>query len=483
MTKRYTYLFKTIFFSFFFALNTNAQSNPTPFSNSLKALFELNFDKANSEAEKVTNTKKRAYLNHYRLFLSKIINNDTIYDYTKIFESVSDTLLNTNNPLDNSLAYLSELHLQKGIIDYANNNKWSAIRSFAKAYSYWQKSEKEHPELIENLKLKGIFNLLMGSLPDPYANWAEWFGYTGDVTIGFNALKQYYKHVKNAPGYQQEALLFLGFSYLKFTEDEEQIKVFIEQEITTNHPPFIQAILIRCAFKIRKPHLCNKWLTSSENSQYAALIYLKGKYAFLNEKSNATDFFNAFLNKKKGHQFKADAMRYLSWYYFLQGDTVSFLRYQQTINTLHHFPTWEDKQAKYESQLEEIPNIFLLKSRFFFDRGDYNQALNILLDNQLQIILKNNLQIEFYYRMGRCYQLLHNTILAEENYVLCMHVADENKRYFGPYAAIYAAQINANKKQNEKAKYYLQEALRLNNGEQESSVQQKVQLLSEQLNN
>lgn len=481
LTKRYTYLFITFILSFLFTLSTYAQTDHTAFSNSLKALFELNFDKAEVEAKKVINAKERAYLNHYRLFISKMISNHTITDYPNIFESISDTLLNTNNPHNSSLAYLSELHLQKGIIDYSNNNKWSAIRSFAKAYGYWQKSEKKHPKLIQNLKLKGIFNLLMANLPDPYATWAKWFGYTGDFDIGFFALEQYFTHKKEDPGYRQEAILFLGFAYLKFAIDEPQIKAFIKKETTTSQPPLIQSLLIRCAFKIRNPHLCHKWLTNAKDSHYIQLVYLKGKYAYLQENTETPDILNKFVSHNNGNLFKADAIRYLSWYYLLQGDTVLYLLHQQTIKTLKQFPTWEDKQAKYESQLEGLPNIILLKSRLLFDRGDYFEAQQILLKNQSQFTFDKKLKIEFYYRLGRCYQLLNNTQLAEENYILCINFSIESKRYFGPYAAIYAAQIKANKNLNEEANYYLREARRLNDGEYKSDAQQKIQLLSEQL--
>ncbi|TLX76094.1 hypothetical protein E9993_07740 [Labilibacter sediminis] len=455
-------------------LSVSSHSQNRPSSEYLYSLFQLDFTEAELKIEQIKDTPTKAYLQHYHLFFLIMINEDDIIDYNKRFKPLSNQILNSSDTFSNKWAYLAEIHIQNGILNYIKDNKWSALTAFSKAHSYWKKSESQHPALGQNLKLKGIFNLLIGNLPSPYAQWAGWFGFSGDTNLGFDALEEYLQQ-QNTDGFYLEAQLFLGYAYLKFSGREDIITDFIQASQNCSSP-LIQSILIRCAFKIKSPQLCTKWLSAETKSNYPPLQYLKGKYSTFIFNANTPQVFEHFFNIHKGNQFKADAHRYLSWHYLLSNDTNAYLKHQDALQRLNNYPTWEDKQAQKESIHGEIPNALLLKSRILFDKGDYQLSANILLQIEAQLNNSEQQKEELYYRLGRCYQLQGNTTLAEQNYLASIKNATFSKRYYGPYSAIYAAKICINNNQTDKAKTYLNKARQLNNGEYKSQIDKLINI-------
>lgn len=448
------------------------QSQHTAFDQSLTFLFNLNMHKADSCIQSIHRPAEKAYLKHYQLFLSELVlqDNDQTVD-NDLFRQLSDDI--TQSHTQYSLLYLSEISLQRGIMQYVQDNKVAALRLFSKAYSYWQQSEKEYPDLIANLKLKGIFNLLIGNLPMPYADWVSWLGPEGDTQRGIEALQLYLLHQSLGTGARQEALLYMAFAWLKFSDDQQSVKNFIHQEISYDHPEFLQSLICRCAFKIREPDLCSKWLAATHKVQFAPLIYLQGKYATQKGLQVSPELFNRFLKLSNSESFMADALRYLSWYNLLKNDSAGFYKHQRAIANLQTYPTSEDRQAHYENELDEIPDVNLLQARLFFDRGDDQKAIACLIEKKPQMLSDKN-KLEFYYRLGRCYQMQNRPFKAIEQYNSAISAGEYSTRYFAPYAALYAAKIYLQQGNLEKVNYYLSEASRLNNGEYKFSIRQEI---------
>jgi hypothetical protein len=438
-------------------------------------MFDLQMNQVDSCVNNISDPAEQAYLKHYQLFLSEMVLNNREYNNSnEEFKRIAHTISNSSNT--SADIYLSEIYLHRGVIEYQNNNNLSALRLFSKAYSYWQQSEEKYPDLIANLKLEGIFNLLIGNLPMPYADWVRWLGPDGDTQRGFDALQQYLDYQYLGTGARQEALLYMGFAWLKFSDDQQAIKRFVHQEISYNHPEFLQSLICRCAFKIREPDLCSKWLSSTHKVQFVPLIYLQGKYATQKGLKVSPDLFNLFFKVSKGETFKADALRYLSWYDLLKNDSAAYYKHQRAIANLKSYPTSEDRQALYENELDEIPDVDLLTARLLFDRGDDQKAIECLTNKKPHMLSDNN-KLEFCYRLGRCYQVQNRPFKAMEQYNRAILLGDYSTRYFAPYSAVYLAQIYLKQGNTEKVKFYLSEASRLNNGEYKFSIKQQIDKL------
>ncbi len=353
---------------------TRSQNPNTTFQRSFYAVLNGN-NKSNNSIAIECSPAEKAYLKHYQLFLNKMIGNTLPDSYSEQLKSINDTLNKYSDTEERTCAFLSEIHLQKGILEYVANKQSDAILSFFKGYRYWQKSQREHPKLISNLKLTGIFNLLMANMPQPYNRWAGWIGFSGDSQIGFAALNAYLNASEKNIGYEQDAIIYLAFSYLKFEVSDKEIEKLIHNKQASLLTPLAQFVLTRCAFKIRRPSLAVPWFTDSTTQAFLPMLYLKGKYQVLSFDKKAENTLLEYIKKNTTDQFVADAYRYLSWHYFLNGTAENYLQQQKLISTLKSYPTWEDKQANYESSLNSQLNKALLQSRILFDAGKYKDAV------------------------------------------------------------------------------------------------------------
>ncbi|SMO62081.1 hypothetical protein SAMN06265379_103405 [Saccharicrinis carchari] len=421
----------------------------------------------------------RAYLKNYRLFLNAMIQGDSSTEYRNAFKSISDTLNKYAEEEEGGWAFLSEIYLQKGLVEYNANKQRDALFSFFKAHRYWQKSEREQPDLVCNLKLRGVFNLLMSNMPQPYKRMAGWIGFSGNSQAGFKALNTYLKASSYKIGSEQDALIYTAFSYLKFDINDTQTENLIRNWQDKNLVPLAQFVLTRCAFKIRKPQLAHTWFTDSISEVFLPMLYLQGKYQTLRFDDRAENTLLDYIRKNTSGHFVADAHRYLSWYYFLKNDTANYNQQLKLISKLSVYPTWEDKQARYESKLSESYHKVLLQSRMLFDAGEYKSAIDTLSTHQ-ESISGAAQNVEFQYRLGRCYQMIKDHKRAIFHYSEAIKTGGNDKRYFAPYAAMLAAELFLDKNPIT-AKFYLNEAKRLNNGEHKAEIERRIELLQGQL--
>jgi len=462
----------------FYTVGLQSQINKSVISEVKSNIFELNFAKADSSIQSIHQLSLKSYLNLYNAFVENIVANKIDFEsYCSEFDSQIDILKNdnTNNPF--ILPFLSELYLQRGILEYQNDNSFAAISYFSKAYSYWNNSEENNPNADYNLKLSGVFNLLIGNLPKPYSQMVSWFGYKGDPLKGFEDLQAYLNLQNEKNGDYFEALIYLGFSYLKFGRDENLIKKFVQLHSNTELPEFIQSIIVRCANKVHSPDLCIDILKRQAN--YPVLNYLKGKYFVQSGSDSATFYLEQFIDQCSSFEFEADAFRYLSWYQLVKGNVDRYWSYQDSILTLSEYNTSEDRQAKYEAEMKILPDLVLLKARMLFDSGRFK-------DSKLVLLSKNNYdstqdQSEYHYRLGRCYQYLNEPDKALIHFAKAIFLGNKSVRYFAPYSALYAAQICFNRKDFTQCKYYLTKAEDLNQGEYKSSIKQEIEIINNQL--
>ena len=403
-----------------------------------------------------------------------VLNTEDYASYTSKFNKGVKRLLNQKERAYKSLLFLSELHLQKGIVDYQHDNTLKAVRNFSTAYSYWKECNSKSYDLPEYDKLAGIFNLLIGNLPQPYSQWVSWFGFNGDTQTGFEYLENYLRRQHPNTGDQYEALLYLSFSYLKFGQDEKVIKSFVEKYASTKIPDFLQSILLRCANKIRDPFLCASFF--EKRSDFPPLVYLKGKYAVQKGYDGAPKILNRYLNMIHNEEFRADAYRYLSWHYLLNGQPIKYENYRDSIRVLTEFPTSEDRQARYEAKLDGKQDTLLLKARMLFDIGAYKEAQKALIGYS-----QNNGSVkkypEFHYRLGRSFYAMGDTLNALNCFSETIALPDKDKRYFRPYAALYAAEIYLSRNDTLKGAEMIQKAKALNEGEYQYTIGQKIKKL------
>ncbi len=443
----------------------------------LKNLLELNLSEAKINISQLKYDYEKLYFQYYYYFIQHKVFHLPFDEYTKATDSIQET----TNKFNKFPSYrLSEIHLQKGIIEYVNDNFYSAIKNFNSAYKYWQQSETDYPGNINNLKLNGIFNLLLAHLPSPYKEWAEWFGFKGDNKAGFMALYQYY-NVEETIGQHTEAKLYLAFAMLKFMDKDNNIEAFLQKELEQENTDFIKNILIRCAFKIRKPDIFKDWFLQVNSKSYPQLHYLKGKYLVQLFSSESIDELSAFLHTTTDNTFKADTYRYLSWISLIKNNKIKYREFQNKLKSINDYPAWEDKQAFFESSLSYDPNKTILESRLLFDRGEYDKCLDLLKNTKNQFWDKNEYAVEYYYRLGRSYQMINDYENAISNYNFTIELNKYSNRYFSPEAAVNIAKIEISRGHYSLAEVSLEKAKTINKGENKNSINQEIKQLQKEI--
>lgn len=465
-----------------FILSNNAllaNSNKQLFNSCLQEIVNLNFEAAKQSIALLDEEAESLYLSHYLIFASIIAQKDQLasQNYIGNFSALLSQLQKCKSH-PQQYAFISEMYLQKSLVQFQANNMFSALSSFSSAYSYYKKSISTNPGLVCNNKLKAIYNLIFSNLPKKHSNIASWFGISGDQELGFSLLQQYLNQVKTESGLYSEAILITSYSFLKFNVNESQIQSFLTDYKYEVSSPIQKAIFIQCAFKIKQPNLCNVWL-NDEGSDFWMLRYLRAKYNLLKQNAAGISQMNNYLGSNTYSDYKADANSLLSWYYNAVSDTLNYWKYQNQILKLNAFTTSEDKKAKYEAELQVYPSETILKGRMLFDIGAFNDALLVLNSDRSNINKVDSL--EYHYRIGRCLHYLNRYTEALEQYELAISLAKYNKRYFGPYAALYAAEIEMLLGNSESATTYLNTAKTLNTGEYKSSITTRVGMCLEAL--
>ncbi|WP_282036515.1 tetratricopeptide repeat protein [Saccharicrinis aurantiacus] len=461
----------------FIALSCNyalAEGKIMHFNLGLNQIINLQFDSARYTISKIDNNAERLFLNHYSAFFAILVNKDAVANanYSK---KVSQTLKGLQEADDhpNKMAFISEVYFQKSLIQYQNNNLFSALSSFSNAYSYYKKSESGHPGLRANKKLNALYNLLFSNLPKMHSNVASWFGMSGSQELGFKLLNEYLQDVKAEDGLHSEALLFNVYSLLKFNVEDDQITQFFEEHGKTLTSPFLQAITLQCAFKIRQPDLFNAYVSNSD-SQFWMLRYLNAKNKLLHNDARGIKEMTAYLASNTFKDYKADGYNLLSWYYAINSDTAAYWHCQKALLQLEEYPTSEDKKAKYEAELHQYPNECILLGRMLFDAGYFKQAI-VNFDSGKLSVKKSDL-LEFYYRYARALEYLGRTNEALIYYEKAIGLSADDKRYFGPYAAFYSAQIYDRKNDRKNALQYYKLGNDLNNGEYKNAISTKIDM-------
>ena len=131
-----------------------------------------------------------------------------------------------------------------------------------------------------------------------------------------------------------------------------------------------------------------------------------------------------------------------------------------------------DRRTHEEAALAMDIDVNMLKARLQFEFGNFAQSLDMLKGFNP----KTKDLPEYYFRMGRAYDKLGQKIEAKRWYDKAIESSAKSTRYFGPYAAVHAADICLEARQNADALKYVEKARKLNNGEYKKELDQRIEL-------
>ena len=136
----------------------------TACSKSLSDIYSCAFKTFEFDIQNVSDPALVAYLREYSSLMQyTIANNENNYEkYIKY----SDKALDAVEDHVYEYTLMCNLRLHRCLVEMSKGNLWTGGIQFWKAYQLYKDAEEEHHSYDGQLKLRGIFNILLSQIPD-----------------------------------------------------------------------------------------------------------------------------------------------------------------------------------------------------------------------------------------------------------------------------------------------------------------------------
>lgn len=198
----------------------------------------------------------------------------------------------------------------------------------------------------------------------------------------------------------------------------------------------------------------------------------------------ASRHISEFLSGYRGRNYIKEGYQKQAWVaWLINRDQDAYHKSMNLALINGHDEIGEDQDAYREAKIGKIPHYKLLKARVLCDGGGFSKALEVMRETDYQQ-LPQELQTEYFYRLGRIYQGLGEKDKAIEAFNTTISEGRKSDSYFACNAALQMGIIYFKEKQSEMAKNAFQDCLRIKPQEHRKSLHQKARswLLKMQLN-
>ncbi len=456
-------------------ISTNLYANNTnKFDTIFSNIINLRFTKAQKQ---INNCKlpehKKKYLINYSLFLKTFINQEQ-QDFNE-FIGVSNENLNFYNKLNDSipekLFLISETKLQLAVNSFIFGYYYKSATNFLSSYYTIKKNSEKFPKYNKNNKLNGIFEMILGNIPQDYNLIKKLFSLNGNIKSGKNKLQSYYKNLKSKPKIT-EAKIIMYFAYKNFTNTN----VYLNYKADTANPLIIFTYanyLLSTDSTLKAIKILDNYKPNPDFTFYY-IYYQKGLLKLYNLQKSSKQDLLFFVNNFAGINYIKSAYEKIYWWNIIFDNQTENIKIEDKIRNLGNLTTDEDKQA-IRSIEAPYSNIILLKSRLLFDGGFYNKALRLLLENKNSKLYKNiEEKLEYIYRLARIYDKLKKYDKAINLYNKVISFGENQPYYFAANSSLSIAEIYEKQKNFTQAKFFYKKCLSINNYGYKNSIELKA---------
>jgi len=401
------------------------------------------------------------YLEQNRQALALVIDpSEERFDrFDEQFEQRMDLLENKDKDSPYYLACRSEMLLQACIFSVLYGEKLSGIRKGYQAYKATYQNREKFPEFMLTNKLDGFFNVAVSNLPS-FVHWAaSVFGVSGDAEKGVDLLKGYYQSVKNKPGLNLDAALFVILPY-KLNKEPYKAYDFIQTlDTSLIQYKLINYFYINTAYRSGRNELAYQALQdfdmSSVEEQFLPYDYMMGKVLLRKLDKNAITYFQNYLRGTSNENYIKETFYNMALYYLTKGNIEQFKYYKQQAYDNGKAVNERDREAVYDSELDYIPDVNLSSAKLLIDGGYFERAEEHLLSFKeknsdfLPFILEYNLL------NGRILEHKGNISESIEAFQSVIDKGSDEDYYFASEAALQLGMVYRNI-DKEKARYYFE---------------------------
>jgi hypothetical protein len=444
-------------------------------------------------AERKVNPKNQIpeYIESYIDFLTAFITEDP-KDFERLKIRRTDRLNLMEADDRNSPYYLlaqAEINLQTAIMKIKYQEYLTAAYEFHKGYKLLEENEKKFPGFVPNKKSLGLLHALIGAVPSNYKWLTSILGFHGSIPQGIGELRELLTVSEKNPSYNymhDETMIILMFFEFHLLKNGTSAMELAEKITASNandqnsKPGPLKLFAVNSIYLYNGNNEKTLELLSDRdtNTQEFPLFYLDYMYGL--SKINNLDFtaekhFNFYLQNFKGNSFVKSAYQKLAWIDLLQGDTTGYHREMNLLKERGNEFTDEDKQALKEAEANEIPNIYLLRSRVLFDGGYYDRAVSEIAGKPIRYFPNYKDQLEVIYRLARIYDKQGKADKAIDNYQRTIKLGETKPYYFAANSALYLGLLYENALDTINATNSYRKCLSLRNHEYQNSIDQKAE--------
>lgn len=415
---------------------------------------------------------KYAFLTEYMALMKyTAANNKANYD---AFFKASDAAFSAASGSKYRDNLESWLHIHKCMVYIYDGSLVSGGIQFWKSYRSFKSAESKYSGYEGQLPLRGIYNVIFSQIPEKWKSLAGFLGFgEGNTALGFKQIEQHRQQVGNTPGLRDEAVLF-SFANMFFSF-EQTLPSDLMDAIRTNEAPVVRYAYILSCGRSQNGEAADKALDETTDEmfdRFPLLIHQKGKYALRRLSADECILWaNRFVSKYKGVSNKNGAYLEMTYAYRLKGDEAQAQKMvDKCLAIASDFDI--DQRSHDEAQRAMDTPLAMLRARLQFEYGNFSESEQILKS----FTPRQSDIAEWNFRMARAQDKQGEQQQALTFYDKTIAASANSQRFFGPYAAVHAAEIYVKWKNKQRATEYTTKARKLNNGEYKKELDQRIEL-------
>jgi hypothetical protein len=455
------------------------------------ALYSCDLKSAKSALDKaLMQDKNNPYLNrllnHYDLLQVMFFENENRKAiWLNSIEERINIISDANIANVDKFFMIAEAQLHATAIYMVSNNELKAVKSFRNGFDAYQNLEAIAPEQPQTAKIRGLYNIFLGSVPEKY-NWLIGIlGMEGDFELGVRSLKSAFEQTKS-PGDIYE----IGFYYAMFSayftdEPEAYYNYFKKLDAGLYENPLMRQGLSMLAEVSGNTDDCLNVLLGNYNQQgdteFNLLNHQIGNFLLYQLNPLAETYLTLYKQNKSTEAQNLNAERSLYWHYIITNQKKKAESQRQIMISIAQ--NEQNEQAAYiirELETDNPPNIHLLKARLLYNGGNYHDAFEQI--TQYDYNSKNLRQnTEFNYRKASINEKLENMKAAKVYYKKTILLGKDQVWYFAPQSALNLGKIYEAENKKDVAKQYYKMCMKINISPYKESINREAKRCLKQL--
>jgi predicted negative regulator of RcsB-dependent stress response len=472
-----------------FLTHLSAKANFDFNPNCIKAYQAIMQLKLNEAKVLISKEKQQNPNNGITLLLDNYVDYFTILtseskaDYDRLKKNRSTRLDQLQEQNTNSPYYLfaqAEIDIQWALLQGKFQDYFSAALNINRADDLLKENISKYPSFLLNKKGAALLNIVLGAVPSYLRGFLKTFGLSGNVQNGVRDLENLIATLPktNYYFYRDEVIFFYALAEIEAVKNKNNHQKIMAQLVLLSNQSLIKNYLegYVSSKNFHNDDAINYLLNSPQGSQYKdfpAIDYLIGSAKINKMDNDAQVYLLKYLKEYRGLNFIKDAYLKLAYYYLVRGDNDKFHSYIKLVRSQGNILIEKDKQALKEAN-DNVPNLDLLKARFYFDGGYYSKALAELKNKNADSFKLVRDKIEFYYRLGRIYDESQRDSSALVNYQKAINLGKTSTYYFAANAALCIGEIFEERKDKIKARNFYNQAIDMKHHEYQNSIESKA---------